>query len=139
MEHSRLFYGLLAVLGIVFLTLCLVGIYLNGIDAISVFAALPSEFVLWFLSIGIFFLTVGIVGAGRQHLKRHKRLFTALAAVLVPVVFGILTWQQCHIYRDSEVLWRDTLKKNPDAIRAYYFLAKIYKLIKKLGIELSRY
>ncbi len=86
MKHSRLFYGLLAVLGIVFLTLCLVGIYLNAIDAISVFAALPSEFVLWFLSIGIFFMTVGIVGTGRQHLKSHKRLFTALAAVLVPVL-----------------------------------------------------
>jgi hypothetical protein len=85
-EHSRLFYGLLAVLGIVFLTLCLVGIYLNAIDAISVFAALPSEFVLWFLSIGIFFLTVGFVGTGRQHLKSHKKLFTALAAVLVPVL-----------------------------------------------------
>jgi len=85
-KHSRLLYGSLAVLGIVFLTLCLVGIYLNAIDAISVFAALPSEFVLWFLSIGIFFLTVGIVGTGRQHLKSHKRLFTALAAVLVPVL-----------------------------------------------------
>ena len=86
MKHSRLLYGSLAVLGIVFLTLCLVGVYLNAIDAISVFAALPSEFVLWFLSIGIFFLTVGIVGTGRQHLKSRKRLFTALAAVLVPVL-----------------------------------------------------
>ena len=86
MKHSRLLYGSLAVLGIVFLTLCLVGIYLNALDAISVFAALPSEFVLWFLSIGIFLLTVGIVGTGRQHLKSRKRLFTALAAVLVPVL-----------------------------------------------------
>ena len=86
MKHSRLVFGFFAVLGIVFLTLCLVGIYLNAIDAISVFAALPSESVLWFLSIGILFLTVGIVGTGRQHLKSHKRLFTALAAVLVPVL-----------------------------------------------------
>jgi len=84
-KHSRLFYGLLAILGIVFLTLCLVGYYLNAIDAISVFA-LPFEFILCFLPTGIFFLTVGIVGAGRQHLKSHKRLFTALAAVLVPVL-----------------------------------------------------
>ena len=85
MKHSRLFYGLLAILGIVFLTLCLVGYYLNAIDAISVFA-LPFEFILCFLPTGIFFLTVGIVGAGRQHLKSHKRLFTALAVVLVPVL-----------------------------------------------------
>ncbi len=85
MKHSRLFYGLLAILGIVFLTLCLVGYYLNCIDAISVFA-LPFKFLLYFLLIGVFFLTVGIVGIGRQHLKSHKRLFTALAAVLVPVL-----------------------------------------------------
>ena len=85
MKHSRLFYGLLAILGIVFLTLCLVGYYLNCIDAISVLA-LPFEFILCFLPTGIFFLTVGIVGAGRQHLKSHKRLFTAVAVVLVPVL-----------------------------------------------------
>jgi tetratricopeptide (TPR) repeat protein len=32
---------------------------------------------------------------------------------LLPVVLGVLTWQQAGIYRNAEGLWRDTLAKNP--------------------------
>ncbi len=86
MKHSRLLCRLLAVTGIVFLTLCLIGAYLKAIDAIGVFTEMPFEFLLCFWFVGTFLLTLGIVGTGRQHLKRHKRLFTALVAVLVPML-----------------------------------------------------
>ena len=86
MKHSRLLFGFFMVLGIVFLTLLLAGMYLNAIDAVSILASLfYSELVPWFaLGGGIVFLTVGIVGIGRQHFKNHRNLFTALAVLLIP-------------------------------------------------------
>jgi tetratricopeptide (TPR) repeat protein len=33
---------------------------------------------------------------------------------LLPVVLGVLTWQQCGMYADAETLWRVTLARNPD-------------------------
>jgi len=41
------------------------------------------------------------------------RLLTAAAAVILAVM-GTVTWRQCHIYRNAEILWRDTLAKNPN-------------------------
>lgn len=66
-------------------------------------------------SIGIILLGVAAVTSWRA--IRGK---TALAVLtVVAVVFGTLTWRQCLIYRDIEVLWRDTLRKNPDAAIAW--------------------
>jgi len=31
----------------------------------------------------------------------------------------VATWKQCHIYKDLETLWQDTLKKNPDSLLAW--------------------
>jgi tetratricopeptide (TPR) repeat protein len=42
---------------------------------------------------------------------------TFQAAVLA--VLGGLTWQQCGVYRDSDTLWHDTLKKNPNSWMAH--------------------
>jgi len=95
-KHSRILYGLLTALGIGFLTLLLAGMYLKASDAVSILASLfSSELVLWFvLGGGIVFITVGIVGIGRQHLKNSKNpftrrragSFTVLALILVPLL-----------------------------------------------------
>jgi len=34
---------------------------------------------------------------------------------LLPVVLGVLTWQQCGMYADAETLWRVTLARNPNS------------------------
>ena len=86
-KHSRPLFGLLAVLGIIFLTLVLAGIYLDAIDAVSILASLSiPQLGLWFVLGGIVFLTVGILGIGRQHFKNHRNLFTALAVLLIPLL-----------------------------------------------------
>src|SRR5207245_2657396 len=41
------------------------------------------------------------------------------ASALVPALLGALTWHQCHIYKDAETLWRDTLARNPGAWMAH--------------------
>jgi tetratricopeptide (TPR) repeat protein len=37
----------------------------------------------------------------------------------VLLMLGLSTWQQAYIYRDSETLWMDTLRKNPQSWMAY--------------------
>jgi tetratricopeptide (TPR) repeat protein len=39
--------------------------------------------------------------------------------VLVVAIFAIFTWRQCHIYKDIETLWSDTLQKNPNSSIAH--------------------
>jgi tetratricopeptide (TPR) repeat protein len=53
-------------------------------------------------------------------------LATVLSAVLIIVLCG-LTWQQAHAYQNIELLWRDTLAKNPESWMAHY----------NLGLELQ--
>jgi len=87
-KHSRLLFGFFVVLGIIFLMLAIVGNYLNASDAVSILAPFHSQ--LGFLLGGMVFTTVGIVGTGRHYFKNHRKLFTSLAAILVPLaVFGI--------------------------------------------------
>lgn len=85
MKHSRISCGLLAILGIVFLTLVLAGSYLDAADAVSILASLSlRKLGLWFVLSGIVLVTVGICGIVRQHFKNHRNLFTALAVPLIP-------------------------------------------------------
>ena len=89
MNFSAKFYGLLDIIGIVFLALVLVGSYFDGADSLSILALLsplssPASFGFWFMMGGIVLLTVGVVGIIRQYFKNHRRLFTALAILLIP-------------------------------------------------------
>ena len=86
MKYSKLLFGFIAILGIVFLTLVLAGLYLDYVDAASILASLNSRLGLWFVLGGIVFLTVGVIGMGRQHFKNHRNIFTALAVLLIPLL-----------------------------------------------------
>ena len=46
-------------------------------------------------------------------------------AVLVLAGFMALTWRQSSLYADQETLWRDTLRKNPDAWLAHNNLGNL--------------
>ncbi len=90
MNHPRL-YRFIAVLGIALLALVLVSAYLDSIDAISILEPLylsQSGGELWLLVLigGIVFLTVGIVGIGRQYSMNHRNLLTLLVVLLVPLL-----------------------------------------------------
>ena len=86
MKHSKLLFGFIAILGIAFLTLVLASLYSDYVDAVSILASLNSQLGLWFVLGGIIFLTVGVIGMGRQHIKNHKNIFTVLAALLIPLL-----------------------------------------------------
>ncbi len=59
-----------------------------------------------------------VVAAGGKILERAglgdvRAAYVSSAAVLIAL--GVLTWQQGRIYKDQETLWRDTVRRNPNA------------------------
>lgn len=71
---------------------------------------------------GIIALAVGTCAwcCCKYSLSSAHRRFSAIAAVLF---LSVLTWRQTRIYDSEEMLWRDTVKKNPTAWIAYHNLA----------------
>jgi len=67
--------------------------------------------------------SIGIIILAADGLRRLPRPIT-MALLLV---LGTLTWQQAHIYKDLETLWRDTLKKNPGCWLAQNNLGVVYE------------
>ena len=68
-------------------------------------------------SAGLIILFAEVTGRFTETAGALRNLrFAAIPAV---VVFGALAWNQTHIYKDLETLWRDTLRKNPDAFIAH--------------------
>lgn len=54
----------------------------------------------------------------------HPRALAAAGAMIVAVLF-VLTWRQCAIYQNLEVLWRDTIAKSPRCWMAYNNLSSV--------------
>ena len=79
--------------------------YLAGIGPIALFSAS---------------LTVFANSASRfsGSVKVPPYFLPAFSASIL-LVLGLLTWKQTHIYQNMEVLWRDTLSKNPDSALAH--------------------
>ena len=50
------------------------------------------------------------------------RLFTFTVLL---TILGTLTWQQGHIYKNNETIWRDTINKNPASYTAHLNLGQI--------------
>ena len=78
-------------------------------------------------SLGLTAVVVGSVCGGLDQwektiiaLTSHRGfLIKMFLGVTVLIILGVLTWRQGYVYRDSEVLWQDTLTKNPESWMAY--------------------
>jgi tetratricopeptide (TPR) repeat protein len=66
---------------------------------------------------------IALVAAGAAmffgRLGKNARFVIASAAGVLLLTLGIFTWQQCGAYKNSDTLWADTLKKNPDSWLAH--------------------
>jgi len=71
-------------------------------------------------------LALAGVGVARAFERRKKPIeLYAVSAALI-LVLGALTLQHARVFRDDETLWRDTIRKNPNAWLAYNNLAAIF-------------
>jgi protein O-mannosyl-transferase len=56
--------------------------------------------------------------------SRNKPYLMPAISVTLLCILGFLTWKQTHIYENREVLWKDTLSKNPGSGMAHTNLGK---------------
>jgi Tfp pilus assembly protein PilF len=69
--------------------------------------------------IGLISLVVGTAAEVFERAGRRHRTLGVTIAAAVLLVLGMATWSQAHIYRDSQTLWSDTLRKNPGCWAAH--------------------
>jgi tetratricopeptide (TPR) repeat protein len=72
-------------------------------------------------SIPFFACAVAVAGV---LLEKHARI-RAGAGITALLVCGLLTWNQCLIYKDLETLWRDILSKDPKSWMAHNNLGAV--------------
>ena len=65
---------------------------------------------------------IALVTGAATHALRNHQTAQIISACAVALLLGIVTWKQCYIYQNDETLWRDTLKKNPQAAIAHHNL-----------------
>jgi tetratricopeptide (TPR) repeat protein len=90
-------------------------------------------------SIGPITLFVTIGGIAVNRLGKYAKGISIISVVLILLTIGILTWRQCHIYKDRETLWQDTIRKNPDSLMAHLNLGVEYAQQGRLDEAISHY
>ena len=97
LKHSTLIFGFIAALGLALLTFFLTVFYLArtwSAEILTIEALIPDSFFgkFWvlFIIVGTGFLTAGILGIGRQRIKKKRTLFTVLTVALTPLLIFAL-------------------------------------------------
>jgi len=98
-----------------------------------------ADHMQYLASLGLTALGVGAAAAAAARMGPWVRRAGCGAAALALGVLAVLTWQQCHIYKDAETLWTETLKKNPDSPLAHCNLGHILELRGKTGEAVAHY
>jgi Tfp pilus assembly protein PilF len=83
------------------------------------------------------FVSIGCIAVSR--LGKYAKGISMASVVLILSTLGILTWQQCYIYKDRETLWQDTIRKNPDSLMAYHNLGVEYNIQDRLDEATSQF
>ncbi len=86
-------------------------------------------------------LIVLLVAGGRTIVAASGALrqFATISAVVILLTMAALCWQRCHVYRDIEELWTDTISRNPDCWMARANLADEYVQRGRLYSSLQQY
>ena len=100
MKHSKLLFGFITILGFIFLLVLPVGCCLNAINSVDDFASYEFfQFGYLFLLCGTGLVTVGILGLDWQNVKKYRKRFIALYALLIPltIFFTVLFASICIV------------------------------------------
>lgn len=111
---------------------------LGFIDIYPMQFSFVADHFQYLAGIGIIVIAVSATSRFFERRPGFGRWPTTLAALLL-LMLGIRTWQQCHIYKDLETLWSDTLSKNPRCWMAHTNLGRIRAHEGKLDEAESHY
>lgn len=78
---------------------------------------------------------IALMAAGLARIKSRIPTFALLA------IFGVLTWNQAHVFSSEEAYWRHTLKRNPSSWTAYLNLGTVLSkngMISEAALDLQR-
>ncbi|HAO94392.1 MAG: hypothetical protein A2X99_03260 [Deltaproteobacteria bacterium GWB2_55_19] len=104
---------------------------LTLLPALGFFKVYPFQYSFvadhfqYLASLGVLSVAGGLVFLAFENTAEWGRPVKTAVLTAVLVALGVLTWNQNHIYRDAETLWRDTISKNPGAFMAHTNLATI--------------
>jgi protein O-mannosyl-transferase len=76
-------------------------------------------------SIGPIAIIAGITATVYRRSGENVKFIIVSAAGVLLITLGVLTWRQCGAYKNSDTLWADTLKKNPDSLLAHGSVGKM--------------
>jgi tetratricopeptide (TPR) repeat protein len=79
----------------------------------------------YFACLGLLALAAGAAAVFLER-RQVRRWLQRILAVALLATLGVLTFQQCLIYKDVETLWTDTLRKNPHSWLAHTNLGRKY-------------
>jgi len=91
----------------------------------------------YFASIGPIALVAAIGSRVTSKLDKQGKGIAKIIAGVLLVTLGMLTWRQCHAYKNIETLWRDTFQKNPSSWMACNNLGQIYAVQGKRNDAIS--
>lgn len=77
-------------------------------------------------SLGLITLAAALIAAGLARLGVWQRPAGHAVCAALLLALATLSWQQAHLYKDLETLYRDTIARNPGGRLAYVNLAGRY-------------
>ena len=108
--------------------LCFAGTLAPALGFVDIYPFIYSfvaDHFQYLASAGLITLVVGAVASAGKRTGRRGTLVAAVAAPVVLLTLGALTWRQSHVYQNLETLWRDTITKNPECSMAHYNLGAV--------------
>src|SRR5574342_538509 len=77
-------------------------------------------------SLGLLTLAAALLATGLARLGLWQRPAGHAVCAALLLALAALSWQQAHLYKDLETLYRDTIARNPGGSLAYVNLAGLY-------------
>ncbi len=106
------------------------------LQLVPIGAAVAADRYAYLPALGIFYLAGVAFDTAFSRPARMpalKKTVLAVALAGVTFTFSFLTWQRNRVWKNSEILWLDVLKKYPDCTRARVNLGSAYLSLKFYG------
>jgi protein O-mannosyl-transferase len=91
-----------------------------------------ADHYAYMATIGLITLVVAVGYQLIARLGKSGKILGVIIAAVLLLTLGNLTWRQARLYADPEIIWRDTLKKNPDSWLAHNNLGQVLLAQNKL-------